>query len=203
MEMTEPYRDKGREVVGFMLNAGLGSDTTSRVADAQDKLVETWGKAIYCPPAESLHITLMDWIAPLVDYGKEKDEIFREIYSDYDKVFREVIENMSTIKVSFREIHISSNAIIIVGTDGGQFRSIRQGFLDKVELLPGTKRPPSIIHCTIARFNEAIELEPIKHFIDHIQFFAEENVKSFRLVKETRTPMLDYTVHGNYDLRPQ
>lgn len=198
--MTVPYTDKDREVVGYMINTGLGSNTTIKVTDIQEKLVEKWGKAIYCPPAKSLHITLMDWIAPLVKYGKDKDKIFSEIYPDYDRAFQESIENISPIKVSFDEIRVSSGAIFTVGTDSGEFRSIRDGFLERVELLPNTKRPPNIIHCTIARFNKSIELEPIKEFVGHLQLSTEENIQSFRLVKETRIPMLDYTVLSKYVL---
>lgn len=86
------------------------------------------------------------------------------------------------------------------GTDNGEFKSIREQFLDKIELLPNTKRPPEIIHSTIARFQKEQELQPIVDFIAREELAFEQVVSSFRLVREAVIPQLEHELIKNYPL---
>jgi hypothetical protein len=200
MELTQPYVELNKDVVGYMLNSPLSPKNQLIIRDLQEKLENTFGDIIWSLPAKSLHITLMDWVAPLVDYDQDKDRLFREIFDKYDQTFRETTQGVHLIRVTFSEVHVSSGGIYITGTDEGQFDYIRNNFLEKIELLPGTKRPPSIIHTTIARFTSATNLKPIQEFIggELIQF--EQLIDEFVLVRETKIPMLKHEIIETYPL---
>jgi hypothetical protein len=200
MQLTQPYVELNKDVVGYMLNSPLYSENQLIIWDLQEKLKDTFGDIIWNLPAKSLHITLMDWVAPLADYDQDKDALFREIFDKYDQTLRETIQAVHLIRVTFTEVHVSSGGIYITGTDQGQFDYIRNNFLEKIELLVGTKRPPTIIHTTIARFTSATDLKPIQEFIDGELIQFEQIIDEFVLVRETKIPMLEYEIIETYPL---
>lgn len=200
MELTQPYVELNKDVVGYMLNSPLYPENQLIIRGLQEKLKNTFGDIIWNLPAKSLHITLMDWVAPLVDYDQDKDALFREIFDKYDQTLRETIQAVHLTRVTFSEVHVSSAGIYITGTDQGQFDYIRNNFLEKIELLVGTKRPPTIVHTTIARFMSATNLKPIQEFMagELIQF--EQIIDEFVLVRETKIPMLEHEIIETYPL---
>ena len=166
----------------------------------QKEISEKFGDAVWSAPAKALHITLFDWLAPLVDYGKDKDELFKQIFPEYDRVVSQALKTAGPIAVTFMAVKVAPAAIFIVGHDNGQFEQIRNYFLDNVELLPDTKRPPTIIHSTIARFTKEIELEEIEQFIENLTVSFTETIDTFRLIKETVDPLLEFEVIKEYKL---
>jgi hypothetical protein len=128
----------------------------------------------------------MDWVAPLVDYGKDKDLLFQSLYDKYDSVISNILNNVGEIHITFDTIRVSSGAIFITGHDNGQFQSIRDEFMDKIDLAPGTKRPPSIIHATIARFVQEIDLTIVQQFASNQGINFTQHIESFRLVNEKK-----------------
>jgi hypothetical protein len=153
-------------------------------------------------PADSLHVTLLDWFAPLVEYGQEKDTLFEQYFNEYDAALIAALTNVPVpISVHFSEVRVSQNAVFIVGTDKGEFASIRQSFLDEAELLPGTKRPPVIIHSTIVRFAGEIPMQALREFVDELAINFVETVDHFRLTRESVIPMQEFGVVKEYGLR--
>lgn len=110
------------------------------------------------------------------------------------------MKDIGPIQVTFDAVKVAPAAIFIVGHDNGEFEQIRQYFLDNVELLPDTKRPPTIIHSTIGRFTEEIEPEPLQDFLAGIEVLFTETITTFRLVKETVDPLLEFETIKEYKL---
>lgn len=189
MEMTVPHPYLGKEFIGYVLNTPFTEENQQKIKVLQAELVDNFGDAIWLPEPQWLHITLMDWIAPLVDYGRDKDEIFEEIFDNYDIALQGLLENIRPIEVKFDTIAISPEAIILIGRDSGQYQQIRQSFLDKIVLLPNAKKPPQIIHSTIARFIKEIDLQPVKDFAASQSISLTHLTNSFRLIKTTDTTM--------------
>lgn len=187
---------------GYVINSGLSKENISIIEKFQEALLQQFPSGIWCPPLESIHITLMDWLAPLVDYGKSKDKIFEEVFNEYDTVFCEITSKIKSFSVIFNSLHVTPNAIFAVGQDNGEYALLRNSFLSKVRLIEGTKQPPKIIHFTIARFTAALELKAITDFVSSYPINILENVEKFRLVKELQTPMVDFEIIKEYTLPP-
>lgn len=152
-------------------------------------------------PSQSLHITLLDWIAPLVDYGgQDKKVLFEKIKDKYDEALSGIIGDTQPITVSFTEIKVFPSTIIVLGHDDGQFQKIRDKFLEAVELLPGTKLPPNIIHSSIIRFTGEIPIKDVEQFVAQCTVNFTQIIDSFRLVHSTREPMLEFEVLKEYKL---
>lgn len=189
-----------KRAVGYMLNSALAEPNQSKVQDIQNQLSGHFGDVIWNAPKESLHITLMDWLAPPIDYGRPKDELFREIYPEYDKTLTQILDGVKAINVNFNKILAGPAAIFAVGEDDGRYATIRKKFMDSVELLPNTKLPPQIIHFTVARFTDSVPLKPIQDLLATQPINISQTVSEFRLVREEVDPMLSFKVIKQYQL---
>lgn len=198
--ITKIYEDKGKVVIGYVLNIPLSSENQQKIVAFQQELRNKFNEGIWAVPSASLHITLMDWLAPLVDYTKDKDELFEELLPEYEKVLENILKNTRSFKISFSEVEVGEGAIFMKGQDQGQVDTIRNQFIEKIALLPGTKQPPKIIHFTLARFTKELPLEPIGEFVKDYSLLLEQEVDSFRLVRESVTPMLQFEIIKEYFL---
>lgn len=143
----------------------------------------------------------MDWLAPLVDYGRDKDKIFKEIFKEYDQLVGESVEGVGLIDVRFGIIGVGSEAIFIIAKDEGQYQTIRERFLGQVSLLSNTKMPPKIIHTTIARFFTAMDLQPVRDFAATQSISFDETINNFRLLRSVDTTMDAKKIIKHYYLK--
>lgn len=202
MELSQPADWVAKPFQGYVINTVFSDENTRELETLIKEISTTFGDAVFPMPNVSLHTTLLDWIAPLVDYGgKDKEALFAQIQPGYDRALREVLSSFGPINVHFDELRVSPSAIIIVGHDNGEFQSIREQFLDRVQLLPGTKLPPTIIHSSLARFTESIELDLVKSFLATKTISFTQQVSDFRLVHTAKEPMLEFEVLKQYQLR--
>lgn len=192
--------DIERPVLGYALNATFTPRAQQLILDLQQQLAMEFGEALWLTPPSALHITLLDWIAPLVDYRRDKGQLFQELFAEYDQVLLGVLANEQPTKVRFDQIKVGPSAIYIEGHDDGQFARIRAKFLEAVELVGGTKLPPKIIHSTLARFTSEVPLPPIEKLAKSLEVAFIEQVDGFRLVKETLAPMLEYETVKQYSM---
>src|SRR5690606_29209819 len=119
-----------KAVDGYMVNAGFAAEQIAHITPLQNTLHEAFPHVVWKTPPSSLHITLLDWIAPMVDYGVDKKELYAKIFPEFDHAMAEVLKNHSPIKVTFSQLHVAQNCAIIVGEDDGTFQSIRTAFLN-------------------------------------------------------------------------
>lgn len=201
LEKTIPHPYLGQQYIGYVVNTLFSREGQQAIRAVQERYVKRFGSALFIPPPETLHITLMDWLAPLVDYGQDKDTLFEKIYPQYNKVVEELTKEIGSIAVRFNTIDCGPEAIFISGTDNGQYNQIRQGFLDKVQLLPNTKLPPQIIHSTIARFLTPVNLKEVQDFTAQQTIDFVENIDFFRLIRSTNTTMDKLKVIKRYELK--
>lgn len=201
MEMAQPAAWVGNSFNAYCLNTGFSDENQQLLDHIMQDIRSSFGEVLFCPPRTSLHITLIDWITPLVDYdGQDKDALFKQIQPTYDAVMANILSNIPPITVHFTEIHTSPNTIYIVGRDSGEFQIIRERFLSKVSLLPGTKLPPNIVHSSLARYTQAIDLEPVNQFLASRTIDFTQRVDDFRLTHSTREPLLEFEVLKRFKL---
>jgi len=202
MEFSQPVDWVNKPFVGYIVNAEF-SDENAKVLSALIKEIQaTFNEAVFCMPKRSLHITLLDWIAPLVNYGgQDKDKLFAQIQPNYNKAMSEILPSIKPIAVHFDELRVSPSTIFMVGHDNGEFQTIREQFLEKVELLPETKLPPQIIHSSLARFTKPIDLSSVNSFVVNKKFNITQTVTNFRLIRTAKEPMLEFEVLKRYELQ--
>lgn len=201
MEVTSIYTDLNKQVTGYMLNATLDSGNRELIRVLQQQCIDAFGTVIYPLELSALHITLMDWVAPLVEYGQDKDALFISLLPQYDSVFRQLTDGLGPIRVVFDTISVSSGAIFLIGHDNGQFQAIRDDFTRRIHLISGTKQPPLIIHTSIMRFTEQIDIKLIQYFASKLSLNFTQDVNEFRLVNEKKIPMLEYDLVKTYTLK--
>lgn len=200
MEVTEVSQYKDRTVSGYMLNAELSKENQLIITELNREIKNKFGDLIIEQPGSALHITLMDWVAPLVSYEQSHDRLFEQVFQGYDGILTNQTNSVEAFTVNFNSIRVSPSAIFIEGRDSGQFQRIRNSFLDSTNLPPGTKQPPKIVHCTIARFNGQRPLSEILEFVDTLSINFDQKIKEFRLIHEIEMPMLRYEVLKPYKL---
>jgi len=198
---TQIYDLHEKEPVSYVLNFGFSPNGQREIVQIQSALEQDFPGVIWSSPPRALHITLMDWLAPFVDYGPSNDDVFEKIFLDYDAVLVDLIKTIDTpLVVNFNEIAVSPVAVIIKGDDNGQLQVIRDSFLDKIKLLPGTKPPPRIVHSTICRYLKRVALENIRQSISLMSLSFTEKLDKIRLVRETKIPMLEFKVLKEYKI---
>ena len=203
MELTMSSQDYlNQSAVGYMVNTLLSEPTQNEVKKLQDIFVSKFRDAVWSTPANTLHVTLLDWLAPLVDYGEDKDQVFEKINPEYSAVLNGILKTIRPIDLTFNRLVVGPFAVAIVTDEKSTqvFNNIRQQFLEKIDLLPNTKQPPNIVHSTIIRFVDEIDLNSVKKFAETLNFSFIERVNVFQLVRETALPMLDYSVIKKYPL---
>ena len=201
MELSQPVDWVNKSFVGYIVNAELSNRNREILGKLIDEIQATFRDSVFCMPNYSLHTTLLDWIAPLIDYGGEdKDRLFAQIQLNYDKAMSEILSSIKPITVHFDELRVSPSTIFMVGHDHGEFQKIRERFLEKVELLRGTKPPPQIIHCSLARFTKPIDLSLVSSFLANKTLNITQTVTNFRLIRTTKEPMLEFEVLKCYEL---
>ncbi|MGY1636890.1 hypothetical protein ACI78V_09575 [Geodermatophilus sp. SYSU D00742] len=198
--LSRPNHDLFRQVEGYMVNTGLSDRALGEIRRVQRLLSEVAPGLLWMTPPEALHITLLDWIAPLVPYDERRSELFARVRPQFDGCLRPLLESCPPIDVRFQQVVVGTDAIILRGTDDGTFGRIREDFVTGVMLHPQTKRPPRIVHTSIARYREVREIDELSAKADSIPLDLTERITSFRLVRENRIPMIDFDLLGTYQL---
>lgn len=201
MAFTEQVSWLQKPFEGWVVNTAFSLENTQVISDLTREIEREYGEKVFVMPNKSLHITLLDWIAPLVDYeGQDKKALFSRLKSTYDSALSDILSNFAPITVRFTELKVYPSTIILLGHDEGQFQAIRDQFIDTIELLPNTKKPPTIIHSSLARFRDAIPLAEVEEFISQKNVDITQQVDNFRLVHTTAEPMLEFEILKKYAL---
>lgn len=203
MELTANSKDYlNQSAIGYVVNTLLSESAQDKIKNLQNAFISEFQNSIWATPADALHITLLDWLAPLIEYDDNKNRVFEKINSEYDTVLSSILETIEPIDLTFNEMVIGSSGVAIIADEKSTriFNDIRQQFLEKIVLLPNTKQPPNIVHSTIVRFVGEIALDNVKTFANTMDFSFVQQVNEFQLVRETTLPMLDYSVIKKYSL---
>lgn len=200
MEMTIADKYIGKEVVGYIICKYLSGQAKEEIAKVQKVIADKFGDAVWLAPIDSLHITLMDWLAPFVEYEKDKDSLFDDNFVEYDRAIVNALMGKGAIKINFNKIKVTDSAIILIGEDGGKFNEIRKEFMEKIELIGNTKRPPQIVHSTICRFSKVLAISEVEDVLKDVKIEFNEIVEEFSLVRAAKSPMLDFEIIKSYKL---
>ena len=161
------------------------------------KITQRLGDTVWPMPADTLHITLCEVIQPK-PYVEEKELLLKNL-PRYQSVLEEILA-VPAISVTFTAIEASPQAIIIKGQDDGTFNRLRKQLVSKLPLPNETKAPPEIIHSTIARFRNEVDLDMVKSVIADLKVNFVEAVCEFQLLLKTAPHLVTYTLVQRYPL---
>jgi hypothetical protein len=167
----------------FSIVATFSEQSLSRLKSIQDYLKEYLGDSIWLTPQRALHSTLTEIICDR-EYPTPRNKLFINWYERYGQLVAETLFDIPSFYLTFSEIEVSTRAIIIRTATSEAFNDIRTKLLSKIELPEGTKMPPAIIHCTLARFSRSISLEDVVKLTQNIPCDITEHIASFKLLKD-------------------
>lgn len=159
-------------------------ESIEKIVAIQRQLKAMLGDAIWLTPANALHMTLMEIICDTEYKELSRKQHFMTWYERYNDTAKEVIAHFSSISATFNQLHISPAAIILKAETPQPFNDIRDALLARTVLPPQTKMPPDIAHCTVVRFNEAIDLNAVREQANAITINFDERIGEFKLVKD-------------------
>ena len=197
-KLTRSHEHLKSETVSYIINSGFSRNSQKHIRRIQKQIEDKFSDIVWALPPDSLHITLMDWLAPFVDYGEHSDIVFHDIVGEYSHNLREILGRFTSLQLHFNTIKVSPTTIFIQATDSSLYNEIRGAFLERTDLLPNTKRPPTIVHTSIVRFTKEYDLTFIEDFVSRLKIDFIEEVKEFRLVRETQLPMLEYEIIDSF-----
>ena len=188
-----------QEEVGYVLLALLSNNAQSQIAGLLSSLDKEHPGTLWCMPQNALHITLCEIYQPK-HYGQDRTVLYEQNRQQYEDSARAVLANFAKITVNFNAIEASAGAIIVRGEDDGSFNAIRAQLVEKLPLPVETKRPPDIVHSSIARYKKVVSLDEVQRSVANHQISFEEEVTEFKLVRCTVQPLLKYEVIQMYPL---
>ena len=157
-------------------------------------------------PASSLHVSVLDFIDPFIDparHGyKNKADVWQKIGPDCQAAIEKALKDVKPFDITFSELVVTDSAIILKGTDDGQLQQIRQSIMADIDALrlPRSKRPPVIIHSSLARFTKVMPLEPVRRAAEAEDVSFTLHIDTFYLLHQLKTNMLESEELQVYDL---
>jgi hypothetical protein len=201
-QLTTDSRDYiGKDALGYVLHATIEGSAAQQIGALQQYFDSQFTGSLWLQPLDTLHVTILDYLAPLVDYGTDKDRLYNQHANEYNQATVVALQDIPAQHIHFNRLLISPSAIALVADDAAEtFNAIRNNFLSHVELLPNTKMPAAIVHSTIARFIDQIPLADVQTIANKQSVSIETNIDYLRMDRETKVPMLAHTVLKNYPL---
>jgi hypothetical protein len=172
----------------------------TQAAHIQDQLVRIFGDAIWLQRPSGLHCTVMEIICNAVYEGMSRQEHFEQWYAQYNETVKTILSGCSPFEIVFDELFVSERAIIIKAADSGPLNEIRARILAQTKLPEGTKQPPQITHCSLARFAKPIDLDDAVRQTRDIPVHIVEQVTELALAKDLGPPQFDGTPLQTYPL---
>lgn len=168
----------------FAIVAMLSGEPRQKITAIQDQIKALLGDAIWLTPPNALHSTLMEIICDTKYEDLPRREHFEEWRHHYNETVRKVLAQIPPFDITFNELHASTRAIILKASDTTAFNAIRASLLERITLPTQTKMPPDITHCSIARYNQEIDLDSVCEQIEAMQVDSTLHVDRFMLMTD-------------------
>lgn len=178
----------------------LGLAFPPAIADSLEDIAMSVAReitGITVQPARTLHISLLDFIDSIIDPAHHgypsKTALWEEIGPQCEEATQKALKDIKPFDVRFGELIVTDTTIILKGDDGGQIQRIRTAIMEDIDALrlPRSKRPPVIIHSSIARYNKVMPLEPIREAAASEQVDFTFHVDTFQLLHQLKMNMLE------------
>jgi|GEM_PF-2048371 len=185
-QLTKPSPETGRSVDGYIVIAPLSQQSKDVIYVLQDAIQKQFpNNRFWFPRGDQLHITFAHIITPNVDYPESQRAMWERIRSQALAALEQCVPNPLAIDVTFDTIEAFPNAIGCIGRDDGTYEALRKNFVNRFALPDASRRPPNIIHTTIARFYDEMALDEIQACISGLNPTFVEVTKELQVIHET------------------
>ncbi len=154
------------------------------VAELQKKLVQELGDAIKLPKPQSLHITLVSVVQPKIYSKPSRKELFDEYKSILSERPKQIIGSFPASDIRFNKVSGDEKAIAILASNPSSFNNIRQKLTEKIPFPAETRQPPTVMHCTIARYQKQIEFVKVQKVINDLHIDFVERISQVHLFED-------------------
>lgn len=198
--MTVPAPYINQPSVGYLFLALMPEEGRRQIAALLEILERELPGVVWPMPPEALHITLVEIIQSRKQYSFDKDEMYKWDKLAIESFSRQILLDYESFVVNFEVLEASKEAITVQGTDGGEFADIRRRFVDELPIPEETKAPPDIVHSSIARYLQAVDLELVQQMLAAHPVSFEVPITEFRVVRTSVPPLLKYRTLQRYVL---
>jgi hypothetical protein len=184
----------------YAIVATFSEQTLDSLMAIQAALTDLLGDAIWLTPPQALHSTLIEIICDTDYYGSSRQKLFEEWHEQYNQQTAATIADLSPCSITFTELEVSPRAVIVKTARSGSFNDFRAKLLSNIALPQGTKTPPDITHCSLARFNESLDFDILIELTGAIKVGIPEHISRFMLLKDLGPPSFTPKVIETYDM---
>lgn len=196
MTKLRSHEDRASYFIGTMLSR----TAAQHIEKLQNQLTRLIGNDIvWCMPTAALHMTLCEIAKQKTSTLPIPEVIALRKQSDI-VALSQILANQPPITLHFTHIEASDAAIIIRAKPIDAFKKLRNEIVASLPVPPETKRPPQIVHATIARYNKVHNLTAIQANIARLSIDFSETISIFELFYNIESPMLRYKVLNNFEL---
>jgi hypothetical protein len=196
---TVPADFIGEYGIGYVLAARPSPEMVHVVTPSLQGLQKNLPGVVWPMPAETLHSTVCE-IVESRPYPFDKETWYADNQMACEMGIAKTLAGMEPFDVHFDTIEASANAVIVRGQDNGTYNELRARLLTHIDLAPGTKLPPPIIHYTIGRYLAKAELATAQNIVAQYGISHTETINSFSLLKTIVRPLLEYETLRIYPL---
>lgn len=184
-----------KATTGYIIIAPLSEENRQILHQLQDKISSRFNRiSFWFPRDDQLHITVAHIITPETMGGEAANSLYRSISNQALAALQIAIPNPLTIEVEFNSVEAFPGVIIVKGQDNGSYSELRKAFVNNFPLPEGTRLPPNIIHSTIARFYDEVELDEVANFVEHLKVNFTQTTKDILVIRENKVFTQEYDV---------
>lgn len=195
--MTQPS-DFDHPAEGYIVIAPLSEESKERIADIQSRYAELFGeKALWLPKEDQLHITFSHIITPNAEYTEDRSSLFARLQPQASAALSAAVRPPLAVACHFSTVEAFPSAVILKATDDGTYDKLRRRFIENFQPPEGTRMPPEIIHTTLLRFKEPVNLAEIQKLTEEIMEDFEpfdELTTSLQMIREKKIFVQDHEV---------
>ncbi|MDB5178734.1 MAG: hypothetical protein JWN01_677 [Patescibacteria group bacterium] len=179
--------DFDRETEGYIVIAPLPEEAREEVNRLQAALAQHIPEsALWLPQGDQLHLTFASVISTDTDYLQERADLFQQAAPQVDAIMPKIASGLQDEIVTFNEVRCFPAAIIVTGLDDGSIAQARNEFTENTNLPMGTRKPPDIIHATIARFRQPVDMDQLHSATASLRINFPFELDRLQLIHETK-----------------
>ncbi len=200
---TAPAPYINEPAIGYLYVALLSKSAQEKISKLLQAMHAELPDVIWPMPPEALHLTLCEVIQARKPYSEDKETLFKRREQEYLTGAADALSTVSPFTVRIDQIEVSPEAIIVRSRDGTAFNDIRAKLLGHISLPDETKRPPDIIHSSIARYTRSVDIEAVRAVATRQALSFNEPITEFKLLKTLVPPLLQYEEIASFPLKDQ
>lgn len=198
MPQTVPAEYLNSPATGYVYVALLSQSSQEKITGLLEKLAMELPDVIWPMPQKAMHVTLCEIVQSRKSYSENKDTLYARRRQEYEVGAAEVLCRIPKFGITLDHIEVSPDAIIVRSGDGSMFNDIREKLLGRITLPEETKRPPNIIHSSIARYTKSVQMERVQAAVAKHTIEFKEPITEFKLLKTLVPPLLKYEELRSY-----